>query len=425
MALNLLRPHCCLLSLRSCPLVQQRRHSLVSIMSCRSSSEKQESSRPLTTYDAYGKEAALRAQAQAWNTANMETAQDTDIPRIDIGKLQQKNGENDTATETLVEQLRHALKKVGFYYLLGHDISPTQRAEIFTAVQDFYNLPTHVKQALLMDRPGYSVGGVGYLPLYHHKLPTRQKGNANEAFVVKRQAGKTVNIALSDNQWPPETVLPGFQAKVVAYIDAMEQLALKLLPLYARALDLDTHFFDPAFSRPMYRFRMTKYPPMQQATEAFGIAPHVDTSFLTILDQDCPGLVIYSEQRKCWLKAPYVEGALIVNSGELLRQWTNDTFVSVKHFANHNTNSSKPRYSIPFFFNANASYRMHCIPTCCSPDNPPRYPPSSYEKGGYLLFSRQSTQVSSFFVRRKSGHCTRRIIRAITRRVALEMNGKM
>lgn len=351
-------------------------------MSCRSPSEKQESSTPLTTYDAYGKEAELRAQAQqAWDTAHMETAQDTDIPRIDIGTLPQKNGENDAATEALVEQLRHALKKVGFYYLLGHDISPAQRAEIFTAVQDFYNLPSHVKQALLMDRPGYP-GGVGYLPLHHRKLPTREKGNANEAFVVKRQAGKTVNIALSDNQWPPETVLPGFQAKVVAYIHAMEQLALKLLPLYAKALDLDPHFFDPAFTRPMYRFRMTKYPPMQEAKEEFGIAPHVDTSFLTILDQNCPGLVIYSEQRNCWLKAPYVEGALIVNSGELLKQWTNDSFVSVKHFANHNTNkpTTTPRYSIPFFFNANADYQMHCIPTCCSSDNPPRYPPFSYEE---------------------------------------------
>lgn len=48
-----------------------------------------------------------------------------------------------------------------------------------------------------------------------------------------------------------------------------------------------------------------------------------------------------------------------------------------RHFANNNTGTHS-RYSIPFFFNANPNYVMHCVPTCYSDDNPAKYPPISY-----------------------------------------------
>ena len=345
-------------------------------------------------YDPHAKEAHLRAESEAWDTSHVELADTVrDIPCIDISAYLAAVDEPaaaETLRESIAEQLRYACTHVGFYYLQGHGVSAHQMQRMFAAVRAFHeDLPNDQKEALSMDRPDWPVGGVGYLPLRHRKLPTRNKGNANEAFIVKRQSGKDVNIRLDeDNQWPAETALPGFRDEVKAYADCMEQLALKLLPLYARALDLEADFFAPAFTSPMYRLRMTKYPPIQaDNADEFGIAPHVDTSFLTILAQDSEGLVIYSETRQCWLRAPFVEGAFIVNTGELLRQWTNNRFVSVRHFANHNVSSNsssngtpRPRYSVPFFFNANADYRMQCIPTCCSPENPPQYPPFSYSE---------------------------------------------
>ncbi len=110
---------------------------------------------------------------------------------------------------------------------------------------------------------------------------------------------------------------------------------------------------------------------------AFGIAPHVDTSYCTILAQDRPGLTVFSERRKVWVNAPVVKNSFIVNTGELLKQWTNDRFLSTRHFANNNT-GSESRYSIPFFFNANPHHVMSCIPSCCSDDSPAKYPPISY-----------------------------------------------
>src|SRR3546814_13599814 len=74
----------------------------------------------------------------------------------------------------------------------------------------------------------------------------------------------------------------------------MERLALSLLPLYARAVDLPAYHFAAAFAEPQYTLRMTHYPQQEAVRDdEFGLAPHVDTSFMTLLAQnEVPGLSI-------------------------------------------------------------------------------------------------------------------------------------
>jgi len=43
----------------------------------------------------------------------------------------------------------------------------------------------------------------------------------------------------------------------------------------------------------------------------FGIAPHVETSFCTILAQDRPGLTTFRERRQCWIQVPVVEDVFL------------------------------------------------------------------------------------------------------------------
>jgi isopenicillin N synthase-like dioxygenase len=240
--------------------------------------------------------------------------------------------------------------------------------------RQFHQLDDAIKLSLLMDRADWPVKGVGYLPVKNRKLPARDKGNMNEAFIIKSDE----EVSLENNQWPVDGDLPGFRRTVENYAVSMELLGKKLLPIFATALEMPLNYFDQGFENPTWRLRMTHYPAVEGKPEdEFGIAPHVDTTFCTILAQDKPGLTIYSERRNKWIKAPMLENAFIVNSGELLRQWTNDRFISVKHFANNNI-GERSRFSIPFFLNANRHYKMHCVPSCCSDQKPAKYPPISY-----------------------------------------------
>jgi len=327
------------------------------------------------------REAALAAEAAAWDTQKIEPARQGDIPCLDISDLFDdpaiQKGQSNTNQTTerrrrLAEELGRACREVGFFYLIGHQVPAALLDAVFEQNRRFHACSGATKQALAMDQTG-AVQGVGYLPLMHNKLPRRAVGNNNEAFIVKRD----IALGLADNLWPAETELPGFRGVLEQYAAAMETLSLTLLPLYARALGVAADFFDDAFSDPLYRLRLTRYPARSDEARGFGIAPHVDTTFLTILAQDAPGLVVFSERRQCWIRVQTLEGALVVNSGELLKQWTNDEFLSVKHFATNPAGASS-RYSVPFFFNANSNYPMACVPTCTGPDRPPKYPTLSY-----------------------------------------------
>jgi isopenicillin N synthase-like dioxygenase len=165
--------------------------------------------------------------------------------------------------------------------------------------------------------------------------------------------------------------------QVLEYASRMEQLALRLLPAFALALDLPEDYFTPAFADPLFRLRLSRYPPVDLEPGQFGIAPHVDTTFFTLLAQDgAGGLCVQAPQDGRWLSVPALDKHLVVNTGELLRQWSNHRVPSTRHYA-VNT-SGTDRYSLPFFFNATASHTMTCLPSCTSPDNPPRYPPMSF-----------------------------------------------
>lgn len=323
-------------------------------------------------FDPHSKEAELRSEAASWDTSRAEDASAGDIPVIDLHDYFSRP--TMQSLEPVALQLRAACETVGFFSIVGHQVESDLVAAMFDMARRLHALPMKLKQAIAMDRPGWPVGGVGYLPLSHRKLPARARGNLNEAFIVKRDH----NLGMDDNQWPDEDSLPGFRAAVKAYAAALEALGQRLLPIFASALEMQPDYFDEAFAKPLYRLRMTHYPQLaDRPADEYGIAPHVDTTFCTILAQDRPGLTIFSEVRRQWIRAPLLENAFIVNTGELLRTWTNDRFISVKHFANNNTGTHS-RYSIPFFLNANSDYRMTCIPSCCGPDNPAKYAPISY-----------------------------------------------
>lgn len=327
-----------------------------------------------TVFDAAAKEDALRQESETWDTTAPVEARDGDVPVVDVAPYFASGSAVDL--DHAASQLRHASETVGFHQLIGHGIPKTATTEIFEQTRRFHALPLDLKSTIRMDRPDWALTGCGYLPVGERKLPRREKGNANEAFIVKSDLG----IGTNENQWLGDDDLPGFRSAVELFGQTVTDLAVRLLPIYAAALDLSPDFFDAGFTHPFSRLRLSHYPPAEPRTsdDSYGIAPHVDTTFFTLLLQDGPGLAIFSHERDCWVSVPVVDNAFVVNSGELLRQWSNDRFLSTRHFA-HNASPSH-RYSIPFFFNATSDYPMECLPSCHGPGNPPKYPTISYNQ---------------------------------------------
>jgi isopenicillin N synthase-like dioxygenase len=303
------------------------------------------------------------------------------IPTLDVAAF---FNDEPGALAALGTQLREALETVGFYYLRGHDVPQSLIDQVFAACEQFHAQPLERKMALRANEHN-----VGYMPVNGYvsrssRVETATRPNLVEAFFVKRDLPLDHPDVLANiryrcaNQWPSPDALPGFRQTIVSYCNAMEHLCKRMLPVYAVALELEPDYFNEAFTEPQYALRMSHYPPAESGEDdQYGVAPHTDSSFLTMLAQSAlPGLSIRTPSGE-WIDAPVVPEAFLVNSGDMLRRWTNHRFLSTPHRV-INRNANRHRYAIPFFFDATYNVPMVCLPTCQGPDNPPRYEPTTY-----------------------------------------------
>lgn len=92
--------------------------------------------------------------------------------------------------------------------------------------------------------------------------------------------------------------------------------------------------------------RLNRYPPCPVSPDAFGLVPHTDSDFLTVLCQDhVGGLQLMKGAR--WVAVKPIPGALIVNIGDLFQAWSNNRYKSVEHKVV--TNATTERYSVAYF----------------------------------------------------------------------------
>ena len=302
------------------------------------------------------------------------------IPMLDVSR---HLAGNRSKLPRLGRELRHAFERVGFYYLRGHDVPQSLIDAAFRQAERFHAQPLDRKLALRINEHN-----IGYMPMggsvaRSSAVNRNTKPSVNEAFFLRRErtpddpdviAGKRFRGL---NQWPAD--LPGFRDTALAYMAAMESLGRRLVPIYAVALDLPADYFDRMFEKPNMIQRFTHYPPQPAYQDnEFSIAPHTDSGFMTMLAPSAvPGLSIRLPDGS-WFDAPSIPGAFIVNGGDILRRWTNDRFLSTPHRVINA--SGKPRYAIPFFFDTHPDTMIECLPTCRSADNPPKYPPVTYDE---------------------------------------------
>jgi isopenicillin N synthase-like dioxygenase len=321
------------------------------------------------------------------------------IPVVDLGPfLAHEPG----AMERTAAELRFALTGIGFYFIVNHGVPESQSRGIFDQAARFHALPLERKMEIRIDKHN-----VGYLPMRGDTLRTSTvqtvtKPNLNEALFVARDLPDDHPDVLADrrfrsaNRWPAD--LPGFRESVVAYCETMEWLVQRLMPLYALALGLPAAYFDGPFREAQYKLRMTHYPSQDlPVDDEFGIAPHTDTSFLTLLaPNDVPGLSIRTQSGK-WIDAPAIPGAYVVNGGQMLQRWTNDVFLATPHRAVNR--SGGERYALAFFCDSNIDWPVAAVPTTVGPDKPPKYPTTwytdymtLYQKRTYDLLSQQAAE---------------------------------
>jgi len=217
----------------------------------------------------------------------------------------------------------------------------------------------------------------------HSKVEKARKPNYNESFFCMRDRTPDDPDVIARkpykglNQWPRD--LPGFREDALAYMHAVEGLGMRLLPVVARALKLPLDFFDAYFNPANLQLRLLHYPIRDESEpEQYGAGAHTDAGFLTFLMQHGVGGLQVRKTDGTWFDAPVLPGKFIVNTGDLLRRWTNDRWRSTLHRVVDPPDpaaAAARRQSMPYFQNANWSAEVSCLPTCLEPGDKPRYEP--------------------------------------------------
>jgi isopenicillin N synthase-like dioxygenase len=283
----------------------------------------------------------------------------------------------DLADSGAPEAVDGACRSVGFFSLVGHGIGPDVIDRMLTATDAFFRLDTDDKLRWQPASPsinrGYAAKGTEALTysLGVEGMPP----DLFEAFNIGSP---------EDNIWPEAYGMSDFRPALEAYFGEARRVAHRLTAVFARALDLDPAFFGDKTDHSTDTLRVNNYERAAGDADPLEgqqrMGAHTDYGIVTILYADpVPGLQIVAPDGS-WADVLPSTGALLVNLGDLLAEWTNDRWRSTLHRVvpppRHATGPVRRR-SVAFFHDGNPDALIECLPTCCTSSNPAKYPPTT------------------------------------------------
>jgi isopenicillin N synthase-like dioxygenase len=285
------------------------------------------------------------------------------VPVIDIRRLG-----DDAATLAVIDR---ACREWGFFQVVGHAIPQEVLDAMQRRMREFFALPLADKRAI--ERTATNAWGFYDRELTKNVRDWKQIFDVGPALAEGRLAG---NVP----QWP--ATLPAFRPTVLAFYEACERLAYRLLGAISVNLGVPADHLFEAFGPGHTSFlRLNYYPrcadpasadsPTMPAAGHLGVHHHTDAGALTLLLQDDqPGLQVHRDGG--WYLVEPRADALVVNIGDIVQVWSNDRYRAALHRVLANRDSE--RYSAPFFFNPASETTYAPLPSACG-SVPPHYRP--------------------------------------------------
>lgn len=290
--------------------------------------------------------------------------------------------------------------ETGFLAVGNHGVSQNSIDGIWDHAQRFFALPATEKTKVKAPYAGYPYGYLGpgseaLAASRGEKTPPdlKESFNGGPLEIPKGQTDQdALDFCYAPTIWPLHP--PGFQAAWQGYYREMEHLAARIMQAFAMALGLDQSHFDSFITQPVSALRALNYPAQDIAPEVGQLraGAHSDYGSLTILlpQPGSKGLEILSPENH-WIAVPPIDGAFVINIGDLMARWTNDRWKSTLHRV-VNDGVTTARQSLAFFHQPNWSAEIKCLETCLKKGVEPKYSPVL--SGPYLMDKFRSTATS-------------------------------
>ncbi|KAH7170409.1 hypothetical protein EDB81DRAFT_163197 [Dactylonectria macrodidyma] len=315
------------------------------------------------------------------------------IPLIDFARF--LSGTPAERKET-ADAILHGFQTAGFIYLKNHSVPLDDLKHAFSTSARFFDQPSEDKLALGWTTPqanrGYSAPGREKVTTNLMEIGDVEKIRAaapdmKESFEIGREGEEGL-----PNQWPKEGAVDGFKTDMLAFFEQCKELHVEVMRAIAVGMGLDEEFFDGFIDVGDNTLRLLHYPAIK--SEIFKINPgavrageHSDYGSITLLFQDTRGGLQVKSPNGQFVDATPIEGTVVVNAGDLLARWSNDTIKSTIHRVveppRKSADSYPPRYSIAYFCNPNFKSHIEALPGTYSSEQDKKY--SGINSGDYLV----------------------------------------
>ncbi|KAJ2892408.1 Clavaminate synthase-like protein [Zalerion maritima] len=315
------------------------------------------------------------------------------IPLIDFGKF--LCGTADDKKET-ANQVLNGFQNAGFIYLKNTPITPSFRSHVFNTSAKFFKLPMDEKMSHAWTTPeanrGYSAPGREKVSVLKAITDVTQLRSSNpdlkETFEIGREGQEDM-----PNHWPKEEgETSGFKPTMLEFFSQCKALHVEVMRAIAVGMGIDEKYFDNFVDVGDNTLRLLHYPSVKK--EVFKSNPgqvrageHTDYGSITLLFQDGRGGLQVKSPSGEFINATPIENTVVVNAGDLLARWSNDTINSTLHRVveppNGDVEEYPARYSIAYFCNPNTKAYIEAIPGTFAAEEEKKY--SGINSGDYLV----------------------------------------
>ncbi|KAL3633008.1 iron ascorbate-dependent oxidoreductase [Castilleja foliolosa] len=289
---------------------------------------------------------AWTLQPDEYTISNGENAPES-VPIIDL---------ND---KNAPELIGNACKAWGVFQVLNHDIPNSLLDEIELAANGLFLLPLHQKLRAARKPDNFSGYGLARISSFFTKLMW------SEGFTIGGSPLEHARLL-----WPNNYQI--FCNTIEEYQKAMKTLAARLTWLMLGSLGITKDNLKWA-ENGRSALQLNSYPACPDPTRAMGLAPHTDSTILTVLHQssNISGLQVLREGSSRWIMVPPHRGALVVHVGDLLHIMSNGLYPSVMHRAV--VNRTRQRLSVAYLYGPPLGFKIGPLAKMVDENRPPMY----------------------------------------------------
>ena len=296
-----------------------------------------------------------------------------EIPSVDLNDFISNDGDSKLK---FTKELGEAFTSIGFVSVKNHYLTDDLQDKLYSSFEQFFQLPVDVKNKYA--RPKL-FGQRGYVGKKKENAKGSLQGDLKEFYHIGQILieEKMINYDYPDNVWPKEVK----ELKVVCeeVYSMLEKTAIDLLRAIALFLNVEETYFDLKVIEGNSILRAIHYFPLEPNDVQDGsvrAAAHGDINLITLLmGASADGLEVQRRDNK-WIPVTALPEQIICNVGDMLERLTNNVLKSTIHRVVNPSkeNLSKSRYSMPFFMHPKKNVDLSCLDTCCSIENPKKFP---------------------------------------------------